>query len=212
MLIRRIYNILFGTFGPQHWWPGDTPLEVAIGAILTQNTSWKNVEKAIENLKREGLLDLEKLLGLSPERLKELIRPAGFYNQKTERLRSFLLWLHKKGGCLTEINENTEKIRQELLKIKGIGKETADSILLYAMNRPVFVVDAYTKRILSRHNIISEGADYDTVQALFTNNLPLDVPLYKEYHALLVKLGKEYCRSRNPLCETCPLKSMLMSS
>ena len=211
MLIRRIYDILFNTFGPQHWWPGDTPLEIAIGAILTQNTSWRNVEKAINNLKKEGVLDLKKLLELSPEYLKELIRPAGFYNQKTERLRSFLLWLNKRGGCLTEINETTEKVREELLKIKGIGKETADSILLYAMNRPIFVVDAYTKRILSRHNIIKEKADYDTVQALFISSLPVEVPLYKEYHALLVKLGKDYCRSRNPLCETCPLKTVFVS-
>ncbi len=211
MLIRRIYDVLFNTFGPQGWWPGDTPLEVAIGAILTQNTAWRNVEKAINNLKKEGLLDIKRLLSLSLEDLKELIRPAGFYNQKAQRLKSFLLWLLEKGGCLTEINESTAEIRRELLKIRGIGKETADSILLYAMDRPVFVVDAYTKRILSRHNIIEEKADYDIVQAMFVENLPRSVALYKEYHALLVKLGKDYCKSKNPLCETCPLKTVFMS-
>ncbi len=211
MLIRRIYDVLFNTFGPQGWWPGDTPLEVAIGAILTQNTAWRNVEKAINNLKKEGLLDIKRLLSLSLEDLKELIRPAGFYNQKAQRLKSFLLWLFEKGGCLTEINESTAEIRRELLKIRGIGKETADSILLYAMDRPVFVVDAYTKRILSRHNIIEEKADYDIVQAMFVENLPRSVALYKEYHALLVKLGKDYCKSKNPLCETCPLKTVFMS-
>lgn len=208
MIIQRIYDVLFKTYGPQNWWPAETPLEVAIGAILTQNTAWRNVEKAINNLKRENLLDIKKLLSLEDEELKELIRPAGFYTQKAERIRSFLSYLAKKGGCLKSINEDTQQVRNELLKIKGIGKETADSILLYAMERPVFVVDAYTKRVLIRHNIIKENADYDTVQSLFERSLPQDVSLYKDYHALLVKLGKEHCKSRNPLCETCPIKKL----
>lgn len=206
-VIKEIYKLLFDTYGPQNWWPGDTPLEVAIGAILTQNTAWRNVEKAINNLKRAGLLDIKKILSLSDNKLKELIRPAGFYNQKAERLKSFLTYLESKGGCLKKITDDTEKIRNELLKIKGIGKETADSILLYAMDRPVFVVDAYTKRVLLRHNLIDENADYDSVQSIFTRSLPRDVSLYKEYHALLVRLGKEHCKSRKPLCETCPLNS-----
>ena len=211
MLIRKIYDTLYETYGEQKWWPHDTVLEVAIGAILTQNTAWRNVEKAINNLKREGLLDGKKLLSVSDDKLKELIRPAGFYNQKAERLKSFLKYLYKKGGCLKKINDDTKKIRNELLQIKGIGKETADSILLYAMDRPVFVVDAYTRRVLKRHNIIKEKADYETIQSLFEQNLPKDVSLYKEYHALLVKLGKEHCRSRNPQCGTCPLKILFMT-
>lgn len=211
MVIREIYNVLFNKFGPQDWWPGESPLEVAIGAILTQNTAWRNVEKAINNLKRENLIDLRKLLALDLEYLKELIRPAGFYNQKAERVKNFLFWLNEKGGCLLKINEDTETIRQELLNIKGIGKETADSILLYGMNRPVFVVDAYTIRILSRHNIIHKNADYESVQALFTSNLPMEVPLYKEYHALLVRVGKDYCKSKKLLCGLCPLKRVFVS-
>ncbi len=210
MLIKRIYDVLFNTFGPQYWWPGDTLLEIAIGAILTQNTAWANVEKAINNLKKEGLLSIDKLLAIDNETLKKLIRPAGFYNQKSERLKEFLIWLKEKGGCLTNINESTEDLRKELLSIKGIGPETADSILLYAMNRPVFVVDAYTKRVLSRHNIIDRKADYHEVQNLFVNNLPRDLNLYKEYHALLVKLGKTYCKKNQPLCEACPLTEVFL--
>ncbi len=211
MLIKRIYDILFNTFGPQNWWPGDTPLEIAIGAILTQNTAWKNVERAINNLKRENLIDVKKLLSIDIENLKELIRPAGFYNQKAERLKEFVLWLREKGGCLTRINEPTEALRIELLSLKGIGPETADSILLYAMHRPVFVVDAYTKRILSRHNIIDDKASYNQIQSLFVSNLPEDVQLYKEYHALLVKLGKTYCKKNNPLCGSCPLSGIFFT-
>ena len=210
MLIKRIYDVLFNTFGPQYWWPGDTPLEIAIGAILTQNTAWANVEKAINNLKKEGLLSIDKLLAVDNETLKKLIRPAGFYNQKSERLKEFLIWLKEKGGCLTHINESTEDLRKELLSIKGIGPETADSILLYAIERPVFVVDAYTKRVLSRHNIIDRKADYHEVQNLFVNNLPRDLNLYKEYHALLVKLGKTYCKKNQPLCESCPLTEVFL--
>lgn len=208
MLIKKIYEILYEAFGPQYWWPGETPLEVAIGAILTQNTAWTNVEKAIQNLKSKNLLDLDRLLELDKDKLAELIRPSGFYRQKAQRLKEFLVWLKQKGGCLLKINESTEVIRDELLSIKGIGPETADSILLYAMERPVFVVDAYTKRILTRHRIIRESADYHEVQSLFMHNLPSDVQLYKEYHALFVKLGKEHCKKSSPLCNTCPLKQI----
>ncbi len=208
MLLKKIYEILYEAFGPQYWWPGETPLEVAVGAILTQNTAWKNVEKAIRNLKSKNLLYLDRLLELDNDKLAELIRPSGFYRQKAQRLKEFLIWLEKKGGCFLKINDPTEVIRNELLSIKGIGPETADSILLYAMERPVFVVDAYTKRVLARHRIIRENANYHEVQSFFMHNLPYDVQLYKEYHALFVKLGKEYCKKSSPLCSTCPLKQI----
>ncbi len=208
--INRAFKLLYSTYGPQYWWPADSAFEVMVGAILTQNTNWANVEKAISNLKAAGLLSPHTLYKLPIERLSELIRPAGYYNIKAERLRAFLEYLHHRWDGDVELmkKEDTEILRQELLQIKGIGPETADSILLYAFNRPVFVVDAYTKRILLRHGIVGESATYSEIQDLFHSILPQDSQLFNEYHALLVAVGKNNCK-RKPLCRRCPLDPLL---
>ncbi len=205
----EIYNRLFNTFGPQHWWPGETPFEVMIGAILTQNTNWKNVERAIRNLKDAGVFTPEELFSLSHQRLASLIRSSGYFNQKANKLRNFLKYFIEKYNASVETMKNNEirALREELLEVKGIGKETTDSILLYALEKPIFVVDAYTYRVLSRHNIIPEDATYDEIQELFMDNLDHDVKLFNEYHALFVRVGKEFCR-RKPDCENCPLKGV----
>ncbi|MDD4980508.1 MAG: endonuclease III domain-containing protein [Candidatus Omnitrophica bacterium] len=205
--LNLIYKKLYSYFGPQHWWPGDSPFEVMVGAILTQNTSWLNVEKAINNLKKHKVLTADKLYKLSSKRLALLIRPAGYYNIKAERLKIFLrFFLKYYQGLEGMLNSDTLALRNQLLGVKGIGPETADSILLYALNKPVFVVDAYTRRILSRHRFIPEGADYHQTQNLFMQNLKKSVKLFNEYHALLVKLGKEFCLKNKPRCEICPLR------
>jgi len=207
--IYRIYKRLYDAFGPRNWWPGDSPFEIMVGAILTQNTSWRNVEKAINNLKKRGLLRVDKLYRLNENTLKTLIKPSGFYNIKAKRIKNYLKFLKlrvKKIKDLTKIDPF--KLRAELLDINGIGKETADSILLYALNKPIFVIDAYTKRMCSRHGLSGEGVDYDTLQALFMNNLPNNYKMFNEYHALIVELGKRYCRSKKPLCDECPLKGI----
>jgi endonuclease-3 related protein len=203
----RIYKTLSAHFGPQHWWPGDSAFEVVVGAILTQNTAWSNVEKAIANLKREKLLSLEGIDGLSQKRLARLVRPSGYFNQKAEKLKACVRFLKKKcGNTVTRLRRSdTGTTRRELLTIKGIGPETADSILLYALNKPVFVVDAYTKRICARHALVPRDATYDEVQAYFTQRLPEDAALFNEYHALLVMTGKHFCRKRKPECKKCPL-------
>ncbi len=203
-----IYQKLYSYFGPQRWWPGETPFEVIIGAILTQNTNWLNVEKAIGNLKKNKLLEPHKLYGLRNRKLALLIRPSGYYNIKAKRVKSFLKFFIKYyNGSARKMSKGTvSSLRQQLLSVKGIGKETADSILLYALDKPIFVVDAYTKRIFSRHRFILEGANYDEIQNLFMNNLKSNVKLFNEYHALLVKLGKDFCFKNKPRCDICPLK------
>ena len=202
-----IYHILFNHFGPQHWWPGDSPFEVMVGALLTQNTNWSNVSRAISNLKKNNLLSFDALEALPVEVLAKLIRPSGYYNIKAARLKNLLAFIKKNGGNLESLfNEETTKLRERLLAVKGIGPETADSILLYAAQKPVFVVDAYTHRILVRHGLISEEATYHEIQDLFINSLPEDILLYNEYHALLVRLGKEFCKKSNPQCNGCPLE------
>lgn len=203
-----IYQKLYACFGPQHWWPAETPFEVVVGAILTQNTNWLNVEKAINNLKKNELLSPDKLYRLSARKLALLIKPAGYYNIKTRRLKSFLRFFlkHYKGDIKKMSSEDPSILRRQLLSINGIGPETADSILLYALDKPVFVIDAYTKRILFRHRLIKEDASYDDAQNLFMGNLKPDAALFNEYHALLVKSGKEFCLKRSPKCEICPLK------
>ena len=205
--LKKIYKKLFTAFGPQHWWPGDTPFEVIVGAILTQNTAWKNVEKAIHNLKKAKVLQPKKMHDLSERELAKLIRPAGYFNIKAKRLKHFLNYLFDRyGGRLDRMfRKRTDALRRELLSVNGIGPETADSILLYAGNHPVFVVDAYTKRIFSRHQIIKEDTDYHDIQKLFVDNLPHDVKIFNEYHALIVSIGKDFCRNRKPLCSRCPL-------
>lgn len=203
----KIYTNLFSFFGPQHWWPGDTPFEVTVGAILTQNTNWSNVEKAIGNLKRERVLNAKALHALPAEKLASLIRPAGYFNIKAKRLKSFLDFLMQHyGGSIKKMKKkNTRALRQELLHVNGIGPETADSILLYALGKPVFVIDAYTKRVLARHGIMDYDDTYDEYQTLFHRALDQDVQLFNEYHALFVMVGKDYCKPE-PKCEECPLK------
>jgi endonuclease-3 related protein len=205
--LSEIYKMLYDAFGPQHWWPGETSFEIMAGAILTQNTSWTNVEKAIVNLKSAGYLTPEALHRIDTAQLAELIRPAGYFNIKAKRLKSFVDWLFDNyGGELANLQAiNTSRLREELLAIKGIGRETADSILLYALDRPVFVVDAYTARITLRHRLIEPGADYEQLRQLFESNLPEDVKLFNEYHALLVRTGKEFCRPK-ARCSGCPLE------
>lgn len=210
-LLLSYYDSLFTAFGPQKWWPGDTRFEVIAGAILTQNTAWSNVEKAILALKKEGLLRPEALHSTGVREIARLIRPAGYFNIKARRLKNFTDHLFERhGGDLRSLFKNRNNgLRDELLSISGIGPETADSILLYAGRLPEFVVDAYTKRILSRHGIVKEGAGYEDVKALFTENLPADEPLFNEYHALIVKTGKDFCKTKKPLCNACPLGQYL---
>jgi len=205
-LFLNIYQRLFHRFGQQHWWPGETPFEVAIGAILTQNTNWQNVEKAITNLKNAGILSPLGIRKVSAKRLAHLIRPAGYYNLKSARLKEFIGFLFKgyNGRLDFMRKQKTSSLRIELLNINGIGPETADSILLYALGKPIFVIDAYTRRIFSRHRIISEDTGYSEIQQFFMQSLPRSVKLFNEYHALLVKVGKEYCK-RIPRCKGCPL-------
>jgi len=207
--LTEIYQLLFERFGPQHWWPGETQFEIVIGAILTQNTSWTNVEKAIANLKAADRLTPEALYDLDHARLAELIRPAGYFNVKAKRIMSFLSWLFEHyDGRLEDLEAiNTYQLREELLSIKGIGPETADSILLYAFGRPVFVVDTYTARIAVRHHLIEPDAGYAQLQDLFQSNLQQDTQLFNEYHALLVQVGKNFCKPK-PKCPHCPLQHL----
>ena len=207
--LTQIYRLLYDAFGPQHWWPGESQIEIITGAILTQNTSWANVEKAIANLIAADSLNAEKLHNLELSQMAELIRPAGYYNIKAKRLKSFLNWLFDNydGNLKNLENVNTEQLREELLTVKGIGRETADSILLYALERPVFVVDAYTARITVRHGLIEPGADYEQLKDLFESNLPKDIQLFNEYHALLVRVGKEFCKPKAK-CPSCPLEKL----
>lgn len=200
------YDKLLNCFGPQHWWPGGSPFEVAVGAVLTQNTNWGNVEKAIASLVREDALSASALHDLSDGELAFLIRPAGYFNVKARRLKAFIAFLmeHFQGEIERMGGEETSVLRDRLLSVHGIGQETADSILLYALERPVFVIDAYTKRILSRHHLTDPRASYGQYQDLFHRNLPAETPLYNEYHALIVRTGKTYCRP-SPQCGRCPL-------
>ncbi len=203
----EIYRRLDAAYGDQRWWPGETPFEVAVGAILTQNTAWPNVEKAIANLKEAGLLDPAKLAALPAPAVAPLIKPAGYYNVKAGRLRRFLDFLFEEydGDVAAMAQEALVTIRPKLLAVRGIGPETADSILLYACGLPTFVVDAYTYRVLRRHGLADDAATYDELKELFESNLEADVRLYNQYHALLVRAGRERCRRREPLCEGCPL-------
>jgi endonuclease-3 related protein len=206
-LLNELYEKLWRAHGPQGWWPGDTAFEVAVGAILTQNTNWHNVSLAIKALKEEGLLEPQVLHELPEAELARLIRPAGYYNIKAKRLRNFLEFLanHYRYSMEVMAADTLESLRPALLAIKGIGPETADSILLYALAKPTFVVDAYTFRILSRHGLIPEAYTYEELRQLFMEHLPLQVPLFQEYHALLVRLGKAWCRPK-PQCDSCPMK------
>ncbi len=205
--IRNFYSALHKRYGSQDWWPAETRLECAAGAILTQNTSWRNVEKAIAALRENSMLSAEKLRSTSHEQLAVLIRPCGYHNLKAKRLKNFIDFLFAGYGGEMEnmLAEDTGKLRKELLSVNGIGEETADSILLYALGKPVFVVDNYSRRILGRHRLIPEGASYAEIQELFVQNLPADTEVFGEYHALIVKTGKLHC-AKTPRCEGCPLE------
>ncbi|MCX5707199.1 MAG: endonuclease III domain-containing protein [Candidatus Omnitrophica bacterium] len=205
--LKLIYNKLYSRFGPQYWWPADSLFEVIVGAILTQNTSWLNAEKAISNLKKEKVLSPRKLHKLKLSKLTRLIKPSGYYNIKAKRLKEFLRFFVR--NYQASINKlalvKTDKLREEFLLVNGIGPETADSILLYALDKPVFVIDAYTKRIFSRHGLLKEEASYEETQNLFSQNLKKEVKLFNEYHALLVRLAKDFCLKSKPRCQVCPL-------
>jgi len=207
--LMEIYRLLFERFGPQHWWPGQTRFEIIVGAILTQNTNWTNVEKAISNLKAANLMAPHKLHALEVAELARLIRPAGYFNIKARRLKNFLHWLFENhAGLLEDLEQvDTRSLREELLSVKGIGRETADAVLLYAFDREVFVVDAYTARVAVRHGLVDLDAGYEQLQELFESNLPPDARLFNEYHALLVRVGKEFCRPQ-ARCSGCPLERL----
>lgn len=200
-------------YGPQDWWPGDSPLEIMIGAVLTQNTSWKNVEKAITNLKEADLLHLKRLHGVRLEELAEIIRPSGYYRLKAKRLHNLVDHVIRKydGDLEWMFSHSVSTLREELLEINGIGPETADSILLYAGNLPTFVVDTYTARIMKRHGWIDWDADYHQIQEHFVSEVPAEVAHYNEFHALIVRTGNQFCR-KTPKCEGCPLQCLLPES
>lgn len=208
--LREVYDRLYARFGPQQWWPGETPFEVLVGAVLTQNTSWKNVEKALANLREDGLLEPRRLYELAREELAELIRPAGYYRVKAKRLGNLLDFVFDRydGSLEAMFSVDVATLREQLLGVNGIGPETADSILLYAGGLPSFVVDTYTHRVLARHGWIGFDADYHQIQEHFYDNLDADVELYNEYHALLVRVGHHHCR-KTPNCDDCPLADML---
>jgi endonuclease-3 related protein len=207
--LTEIYRRLKAHYGPTGWWPADTNFEVAVGAILTQNTAWTNVEKAFVNLKREKLLSPRAILDAPDGVLEAAVRPTGYFRVKALRLRIFCAYLVERyGGSMERMARRPlEELRPELLAVPGIGPETADDILLYACRKPVFVVDAYTQRILSRHGLIELPIKYEALRALFERNLDPDVDLYKEFHALIVYTGKDFCR-RFPNCDACPLGEM----
>lgn len=204
----KIYHTLFSHFGPQGWWPGHGELEISIGAILTQNTNWKNVTRSLEQLKKHQALDPGTIRTIDHQTLAGIIHSSGYHNQKSRKLKYFADWLERYNDNWQTIrNLPLERLRNELLSIWGIGEETADSILLYALDKPIFVIDTYTRRILSRHNLCRHDEKYQTLQNFFMRNLPPDKQLYNEYHALLVRAGKTYCQ-KHPKCRFCPLQSL----
>ncbi len=204
--LRQAYDLLLEQFGPQHWWPGESRTETIVGAILTQNTAWTNVERAIARLKEAEALSLPRLEAMDEDELADLIRPSGTFRVKARRLKAFAEWsAHVCGHDLDKLFATPpERLRSTLLGVHGIGPETADAILLYAGDTPVFIVDAYTRRVLRRHFLIRGEPGYEHIQQLFESHLPADTSMYGEYHALLVALAKQYCRV-NARCEGCPL-------
>ena len=205
-LLQNIYSRLSDEFGPTGWWPARTPFEVAVGAVLTQNTAWRNVEKAIKNLREHKLLSVRALSRVPLRKLAQLIRPAGYFRLKSQRLKNLVSFIqHEYAGSMARMaRQNTNYLRDELLGVSGVGPETADSILLYALGKPVFVVDVYTKRIFSRHGLVEEKVRYEELRRFFEERLPRDATLFKEFHALLVKVGSQFCKKR-PVCDGCPL-------
>ena len=207
------YEVLNNHFGNLHWWPGGSTLEILIGAVLTQNTAWRNVEQAIRNLKRESLICIEDILDIDQMVLEELLRPTGFFRVKIKRLRNLLQFIaaNYDGDLERMFEEEIWSLREKLLSIHGIGEETADCILLYGGLKSIFVVDAYTRRILERHGLLGPKMTYGDIQDLFMSRLPHDQPLFGQYHALLVEAGKRFCRNV-PRCGECPLKKFLVET
>ena len=213
-----MFAALSAHFGPSNWWPARTPFEIALGAILTQNTAWTNVEKALAALDVKTALIPDRIAALSPETLEIIIRPAGFFRQKSKKIHVFLDFLNSYGGmgngeadvalaCFASMED--AELRTRLLSVSGIGPETADSILLYALERPYFVVDAYTRRLFHRHGLVSDCICYTELQEFFMDVLPYDIALFNEYHALIVRVGKDFCRKTKPRCDVCPLAPFL---
>lgn len=207
----RYYEAMSGALGPMNWWPARTPFEVIVGAILTQSTAWGNVERAIANLRAARLLTPAAMLRVSTPRLAALVRPSGYFRQKAKKLKAFVRFLQNeyRGSLQRMFSTPTAELREKLLSVHGIGPETADSILLYAGNHPVFVVDAYTHRIFGRHGITDGKSEYEKVRALIESAIPARAQLFNEFHALIVNTGKNWCRKSAPRCEECPLRSLL---
>ncbi len=207
--LMAIYEKMYQAFGPQHWWPAEDDFEVMVGAILTQSVSWKNVGKAISNLKSEDLLSVKAILSVENNKLAGLIKSTMYFNQKAIKLKNLCKHLQLKynGNIYGLFEKDIYQMRKELLSIKGIGPETADSIILYAARKPIFVVDAYTRRIFTRLGLLPDNVKYQEMQDFFMQHLPTDVKLFNEYHALIVRLGKDYCKKNKPLCTKCPIKT-----
>jgi endonuclease-3 related protein len=207
--LQDVYRRLLAAYGPQRWWPADGPFEVMVGAVLTQNTAWTNVEKAIDNIKAAGALNPRAIRDMPPDELARMIYSCGYYNVKAKRLKALVGWLGQAGNEDPPglDHRSTDSLRQDLLAVYGIGPETADSIILYAARRPVFVIDAYTRRICRRLGLMPAMDNYTAYQSLFMENLPRETLLYNEYHALLVQLGKTVCRPR-PDCPECCLRDV----
>jgi len=211
-MLDEAFQRMFASFGPQHWWPGESQLEIIVGTVLTQSTNWRNVERAIDNLRAADVLQLRKLCHLDLEKLAELIRPAGFFRLKAKRLQNLVRFIDDRFGSIQRMfQSDLAELRGTLLEVNGIGPETADSILLYAGEYTTFVIDAYTARIAKRHGWIEPEADYQALKTFFESGLSPDMQLFNEYHALIVMTGKQYCKP-TPQCEGCPLQSMLQES
>ena len=210
-LLSGYYASLLKRFGPQQWWPARTRLEVILGAILTQNTAWHNATLALRKLRQGGLLSWRGLRAAGLDRLERCVRPAGFYRQKARTIRNFVDWLEREySGSLTRLfSLPADELRRQLLGLQGVGPETADAILLYAAERPHFVADAYTRRVLARHGVIAAQADYQQTQEFLHTHLPREATLFNEFHALLVEVGKKHCAPRSPSCPGCPLEEFL---
>lgn len=206
----EMYQALLARFGHRRWWPAETAFEMCVGAVLTQNTAWKNVTQAIENLKTFKVLDISSMHRLGTDELALLIKPSGYYNIKAKRLKNLVRHIVERhqGQLSAMFSLPLDVLRQELLSVNGVGKETADSIILYAAHKPIFVVDAYTKRVLGRHGMLSLASDYDDVQAFFHQHLPRDTLLFNDFHAQFVAVGKHYCKTK-PVCKDCPLLEVL---
>ncbi|OBQ57536.1 endonuclease [Halodesulfovibrio spirochaetisodalis] len=210
-LLLDMFAAMQNELGNSEWWPAESAFEVMVGAVLTQNTNWKNVEKAIHALKDQKMLTPQAILALPQDELAALIRPAGYFNVKAKRLQNLLRWFQETADYSFAALDtfSTDDLRAELLTVNGIGQETADSILLYALERPSFVVDTYTRRIFNRHSLVEEDIYYDDLRDYFMDVLPQDVQLFNEYHALVVRVAKEWCLKKEPRCETCPLQPFL---